>query len=61
MVRVLDLHLCDSGSNLTFGSFFFFFFVINFFFFACHEFVTLVLKGLRLSLNFSENMVFVFS
>ena len=23
MVRVLDLHLCDSGSNPTFGSFFF--------------------------------------
>ena len=46
MVRVLDLHLCDSGSNPTFGSFFFF--VINLFFFACHEFVTLVLKGLNI-------------
>ena len=26
MVRVLDLHLCDSGSNPTVGSYFFFFF-----------------------------------
>ena len=46
MVRVLDLHLCDSGSNPTFGSFFFFFSLLIFFFFACHEFVTLVLKGI---------------
>ena len=43
MVRVLNLHLCDSGSNPTFGSFFFFFF------FACHEFVTVILKGLKYS------------
>ena len=47
MVRVLVLHLCDSGSNPTFGSSFFFFFFCFFFFFACHEFVTIVLKGLK--------------
>ena len=47
MVRVLVLHLCDSGSNPAFGSSFFFFrfFFFFFFFFACHEFVTIVLKG----------------
>ena len=33
MVRVLDLHSCDSGSNPTVGRFFFFFF--SFFFFFC--------------------------
>ena len=37
MVRVLDLHLCDSGSNPTIGSYFFFFSLFFFFFFACHE------------------------
>ena len=35
MVRVLDLHLCDSGSNPTRRKLLFFFFA----FFACHEFV----------------------
>ena len=33
MVRVLVLHVCDSGSNPTVGSFFFFF--RFFFFFFC--------------------------
>ena len=34
MVRVLDLHLCDSGSNPTVGSYFFFFRFFFFFFFC---------------------------
>ena len=29
MVRVLVLHVCDSGSNPTVGSFFFFFFCLS--------------------------------
>ena len=59
MVRVLDLHLCDSGSNPTFGTSFFFFFVFFFFFFACHEFVTIVLKGLSIKkLQFHRKLHF---
>ena len=37
VVRVLVLHLCDSGSNPTVADFFF----------ACHEFVTLVRKRVK--------------
>ena len=50
MVRVLVLHLCDSGSNPMVGSFFFFFFGFFFCFFACHEFVTRLTREFKAGL-----------